>query len=137
LTAACLFVAGVLQATLGADAFTIAWRHSVTHTRWQEDYRVAGGRIVAVESRIEGSGAGMDPPPDARFADGMWRWRPALPPLAALHLTVSPYTEDYRLCARGHCTPLHALVRAPADRIEVVDVRACPAASRMPGERAH
>ena len=121
----CLLVAGAVQASLPADTFTLAWRHSVTKTRWEEDWRVEGNRLAAVESRVEGSGAGMDPPPGARLADGMWHWRPALAPLPELRLTLSPYTADYRLCTRAGCAPLHALVHAPADRIEVVTVRPC------------
>ena len=93
--------------------------------RYSEDWRVEGNRLAAVESRVEGSGAGMDPPPGARLADGMWHWRPALAPLPELRLTLSPYTADYRLCTRAGCAPLHALVHAPADRIEVVTVRPC------------
>lgn len=127
MTGVCLLVAGIVQAAIPADTFTLAWRHSVTHTRWEEDYRVAGDRLIATESRIEGSGAGMEPADDARFADGMWRWRPALPPLPQLALTLSPYTADYRLCMRGHCTALHTLAHARADAVEVVTVKPCAA----------
>jgi hypothetical protein len=125
LTALCLLVAGVVQATLPAESFTLAWRHSVTHTLWEEDYRVEGDRLVATESRIEGSGAGMEPAAGARFAGGKWRWRPDLPALPELRLTLSPYTADYRLCLRGRCSPLHALAHAPAGAVEVVTVRPC------------
>jgi hypothetical protein len=131
----CLLVAGALQASIPADRFTVAWRHSVTHTRWEEDYRVHGDRLVAEQSRIEGSGAGMEPPQDARFADGMWRWQPALAPLPELRLTLSPYTADYRICVHGRCTPLHALVHAAADVVEVVTVRPCPAESATAARR--
>ena len=78
MSAVCFLVAGMLRATLPVDTFTVAWQHSVEKTRWEEDWRVAGRRLVAVESRIEGSGAGMDPPPDARLVDGAWHWHPAL-----------------------------------------------------------
>jgi hypothetical protein len=99
----------------------------VTHTRWEEDYRVEGERLIAVESRIEGSGAGMEPPEDARLVEGMWRWRPGLPPLPELRLTLSPYTADYRLCAQGRCATLHALAHASLDAVEVVTLRPCAA----------
>jgi hypothetical protein len=140
MSAVCLLVAGALQAAIPGDRFTVAWRHSVTHTRWEEDYRVRGDRLVAEESRIEGSGAGMEPPENARFAGGMWRWRPPLAPLPELRLTLSPYTADYRFCVGGRCTPLHALVHAAPDVVEVVAVRPCPVesatAARRRGEAA-
>jgi hypothetical protein len=133
LNAVCLLVAGTLRATLPTDVFTVAWDHSVEKTRWEEDYRVEAAhtdaaridalRLVAVESRVEGFGAGMEPAPGASLRQGVWRWRPALPPLPELRLTVSPYTADYRICWNGGCQPLHTL--AGGDAIEVVTVAPC------------
>lgn len=122
--AACLLVAGVLRATLAADHFTLAWRHSVEKTRWEEHYRVDGRGIVLEESRVEGFGAGMEPPAGAILVDAMWRWRPNLGPLPELRLTSSPYTDDYRICWAARCAGLRELV--PGD-VDVVTVTPCQA----------
>ena len=124
LNAVCLFVAGVLRASLPATEFTVAWSHSVEKTRWEERYRVEGARLVLTQARIQGSGAGMEPAPEARLSDGWWTWRPAMAPLSRLRLTLSPYTRDYDICWGGRCRSLHRLV-ATRTPTAVVDVRPC------------
>jgi hypothetical protein len=80
----CLF-AGASMIRLGVAALTLAWTHSVEKTQWEEDWRLTAQGLVIVESRIEGTGAGMEPPDHARF-DGKWyRWQPKLPPLERSH----------------------------------------------------
>jgi len=142
--AICLVVAGVVRATLPTTELTVAWQHSVEKTRWEERYRIDGTALRLVEARIQGSGAGMEPPPDARLADGWWTWRPKSDPLPALRLTQSTFTRDYDLCWRGQCRTLGSLVAppssapAPHDRsaaqtrpaIDVVEARACAAPRR-------
>ena len=131
----CLFVAGALRAALPTSELTLAWTHSVEKTRWEEDYRVDGDGLRLVVARIQGSGAGMDPPPDAVLRDGYWTWHPYTAPFRELRLTLSSYVADYELCWRGRCATLRQLV-APRDdarsavrdmRIasEVVAVRPC------------
>ena len=124
MNAVCLLVAGALRASIPAQEFTVAWTHSVEKTRWDEHYRVDGARLVLDHARVQGSGAGMEPGPGARLQDGWWTWRPKLPPLPQLRLTLSPYTRDYDICWASRCTPLHTLV-GTADAVGVVDVRAC------------
>jgi hypothetical protein len=34
--------AGLLSTTLAANAFTLAWTHSIEKVRWEEDWRIAG-----------------------------------------------------------------------------------------------
>jgi len=109
----CLMVAGVVQAMLPGERFSIAWRHSVEKTRWEEHYLLSGDRLVLEEGRIEGFGAGMEPPEGARLVDGTWRWRPDVPPLPEVRLTVSPYAGDYTVCWAERCAPLQSLVHAP------------------------
>lgn len=109
--------------------------HSVEKTAWEERYRVDGKMLSLVGARIQGSGAGMDPPPDAQFRNGWWTWRPTIGPLPAIRLTLSSFTRDYDLCWRGRCQSLHRLVstdepegRAQARRIDegtVVEIRSC------------
>jgi len=122
----CLLVAGALRATLATSDFTLAWQHSVEKIRWEERYQASGARLDLVEARIQGSGAGMDPPPDARLRNGWWTWRPNTPPLAELRLSLSPYTRDYDLCWSGRCRALRDVV-ASREPTAVVTVRACQA----------
>jgi hypothetical protein len=105
-------------------AFTLAWAHSVERTEWQEDYRIVAGRLALVEARIRGSGAGMEPPPDAVLDGGWWRYHPGLPPLPELRLTRSTVTADYRLCWDGGCRPLAALAPIRGEG-SVTVLRAC------------
>ncbi|HEX6136376.1 MAG TPA: DUF1850 domain-containing protein [Casimicrobiaceae bacterium] len=116
-----------MRATLPASEFTLAWDHSVEKTRWEERYRIDGARLQLIEARIEGSGAGMDPPPDARMRDGWWIWQPTPAPLAALRLTLSPFTADYELCVRDRCRALRSVI-ADTHETTVVEMRACRAA---------
>lgn len=102
----------MLRASLPADEFTLAWRHSVEKTRWEERYVAEGSRLRLVEARIEALGAGMEPPAGARFVDGWWTWRPQLEPLPELRLTRSSYTSDYRLCWSERCSTLGSLAGA-------------------------
>lgn len=135
MNAVCLLVAGVLRATLPTTEFTLAWTHSVQKTRWEERYRIAGSDLLLVDARIQSSGAGMDPPPQARFRDGWWSWRPSIAPLPELVLTLSPFTRDYDVCWRGQCRALHALVSGSRSSggpvgddtgdVEAVAVRPC------------
>jgi hypothetical protein len=97
---------------LPTDRFTLAWTHSVEKTQWQEDYAIRGSGLALTEARIQGTGAGMEPPPDALFRNGWWHYVPHLPVLPELRLTLSPYTADYRLCWKGRCRPLAKLAGA-------------------------
>jgi hypothetical protein len=124
MSAVCLIVAGVVSATLPTEQFTLSWSHSVEKTRWEETYRVDGDRLALIEARIQGMGAGMEPPDGARFADAWWIWRPNVPPLPALELSRSPYTPDYDICFALRCAELGALTGATGTSI--VTVKPCP-----------
>ena len=71
----CLLSAGALK-TVALAAFTLAWTHSVEKTDWQEDWRITAGGLELVQARVKGSGAGMEPPPEARLVDGWFQWQP-------------------------------------------------------------
>ena len=90
-------------------------------TRWQERYRVYAQRLVLISAAIEALGAGMEPPPEARFADGRWTWAP-MRLLDELHLTQSPYTAPYVIRWNERCGALSTLVH---DNLQTVTVRAC------------
>ena len=138
----CLFVAGALRAALPTSELTLAWTHSVEKTRWEEGYRVDGQRLRLVVARIEGSGAGMDPPPDAVLRDGYWTWHPDAAPFTELRLTLSSYVADYELCWRGRCATLRRLlaphggarsaVQEMPTESEVVAMRACDGGAISP-----
>ena len=104
----CLSVglAAAASTVLAANAFTLAWMHSIEKTRWEEDWRVEGQQLRVVAARITGSGAGMEPPPDAILRDGVWHYRPKLPALPRVLLAHSPYAGSYQLCVAGDCRPI-------------------------------
>ncbi len=96
-----------------ARRFTLAWTHSIERVRWEEDYAVrapiAGqpARLVALQARVRGSAAGMEPATDAVLQDGWYHWQPARAALGELWLTRSAHTPDYDLCVDGAaCRPL-------------------------------
>lgn len=99
--------AGVLR--LAAASFTLGWTHSVEHVRWEEDWRVAPQGLVLVAARVQGSGAGMEPPDDARLTGGWWTWAPMLAPRPEILLAASGATgAGWTLCAGGLCLDLGA-----------------------------
>lgn len=122
--ALCL-AAGALTATLALESFTLAWTHSIEHQRWEEDWRVAGGRLDLLESRLRGFGAGMAPGEGAILRGGVFHDRPALPPQARLRLTHSPYAGHYELCAVSRCLTFEALLPGLPE-YAVITVAPCP-----------
>ena len=98
--------AGALSAVLAVNAFTLSWIHSIEKIRWEEDWRIEAGALVIDEARIRGSGAGMEPPAGAILRDGVWHYRPELPPQAVLRLAHSPHAGGYTLCTATVCAPL-------------------------------
>ena len=121
--AICLLVAGVVHGTVPGTEFTLSWQHSVEKVRWEERYRAEDGHLLLDEARVEGSGAGMEPPADAVKQGGEWSWRPRRT-LPELRLTYSTFTPDYRLCWKDTCRALGALV-GPMPDGTVVIVRPC------------
>lgn len=99
------------QVFLPGEHFTLAWTHSIEKIRWEEDYTVqlsAKGhpRLSLDHARVRGSGAGMEPPEDAKLVKGWYEYTPQGTLPSALRLTRSPYTSDYTLCADGQCQPM-------------------------------
>jgi hypothetical protein len=95
-------VAGLLFAPLG-EAVTLRWTHSVQKTTWEEDYELRPGGLFLAEARVQGTGAGMEPPLDAVLHDGAWHYQPALPVLPSIQLRHSPYVAPYILCHANDC----------------------------------
>jgi len=119
MTALCV-AAAAFSLSLPLQAFTLAWQHSIEKVRWEEDYRITADGLTLVEARIRGSGAGMEPPPDAVLDKGVWRYKPDLPRLPQLRLARSGLVADYQLCWDGACRGLGEIVGSEAAAPEVV-----------------
>lgn len=104
----CLASGGV-KAVLAIASFTLAWQHSVEKIRWEESYRVEADVLVLEEARVQGSGAGMEPPLTSSLKDGFWRWHPKQT-MTELLLTRSEFTPDYQFCAEDRCQSLTEIV---------------------------
>jgi len=109
--------AGALIVALGGDEITLGWRHSVQKTLWEEVWRDTPEGLRLLEARIEGSGAGMDPPDGAKLVDGFWRWRPDLPALAEVVMRRSGATADWRVCVAGACRAMGDYLPEDADPV--------------------
>ena len=105
----CLATAGVVK-SLAVAAFTLSWAHSVEKIEWQEDWRVTPQGLEIVEARVKGSGAGMEPPPEALLKDGWFRWKPQLPVLPEVALGNSGLAGEWRVCRDGACQDLSAIL---------------------------
>jgi hypothetical protein len=88
---------------LSASVFTLSWNHSVEKTSWSETWSVTAAGLVVTAARIEGSGAGMDPPDDAVLDGSGWVYRPHLPPLPRLILADSGTAGAWTVCAGDQC----------------------------------
>lgn len=114
----CIAAGGsLIKAYAGIAAFTLAWTHSVQKTEWEEDWRIVDDRLVISEARVQGTGAGMEPPPESHFDGHYWRWTPTVAPMAELTLRRSGATDDWRLCVDGSCHPLSEALPKSADPI--------------------
>jgi hypothetical protein len=117
--------AGAVAAALAIDSFTLTWIHSIEKIRWEEDWRIEAGALVITEARIRGTGAGMEPPAGSVLKNGVWHFRPALPPQAVLRLSHSPHAGGYTLCTATVCAPLAD--RLPGiDNTATIELRECP-----------
>jgi hypothetical protein len=119
----CLISSGVVK-TLSLAAFTLAWTHSVEKVEWQEDWRVTPRGLELVQARVKGSGAGMEPSPEARLINGWFQWQPQRPPMPELVLGNSGAAGEWRLCADGQCRTLSDIFRSPIGA-NVTTLRGC------------
>lgn len=113
-----------MSAVLAIESFTLTWIHSIEKIRWEEDWRIEAGALVITEARIRGTGAGMEPPAGSVLKNGVWHYRPALPPQAVLRLSHSPHAGGYTLCTTALCQPLADLLPGIAGQA-VIEARAC------------
>jgi hypothetical protein len=119
----CLTSAGVVK-TLSLAAFTLAWTHSVEKIDWQEDWRITPQGLELVQARVKGSGAGMEPTPEARLVDGWFQWRPKRAPMPQVALANSGAAGEWRLCHDGGCQTLSEIFEHPIG-VNVTVMRGC------------
>jgi len=120
----CLIAAGA-TVRLGTVALTLGWTHSVEKTRWEEDYRIMPAGIVVTQDRIQGTGAGMEPPPDAKFDGTWWRYDPHTPPQPKIVLRRSGMTvSDWDICIKGACRAMGDYL--PDKKADPVTLTTCP-----------
>lgn len=110
-------LAGKVVAPLMVGAMTLAWTHSVEKIAWEEDWRATPAGLELVEARVKGSGAGMEPPPEARLVNGSYVWRPKVPPQDEVVMRRSGATADWRVCIEGRCRPMEAYVPPDSDPV--------------------
>ncbi|MER8447481.1 DUF1850 domain-containing protein [Mesorhizobium sp. M1066] len=109
----CILAAGK-TVTLSVAAFTLSWTHSVERTRWEEDWKVTPTGLQLVEARIEGSGAGMEPPEGALLKEGWWSYAPEIDPQRRVVLAASGATGDgWTLCTVQGCRELGIAAGGP------------------------
>ncbi|WP_457090298.1 DUF1850 domain-containing protein [Microvirga sp. P5_D2] len=119
-------LAGKVVAPLMIGAMTLAWTHSVEKIVWEEDWRATPAGLEIVEARVKGSGAGMEPPPEARLVDGSYVWKPKVPPQAEVVMRRSGATADWRICIDGQCRPMEAYVPPEADPVVMKVCKSSP-----------
>jgi hypothetical protein len=78
-----------------------------------------------VQARVKGSGAGMEPPPDARLVEGWFQWQPQRAAMPEVALGNSGAAGEWRLCMDGHCRTLSEIFGFPIGP-NVTTMRACP-----------
>ncbi len=111
--AALCIVVGATLVELSAEHFTLRWEHTVEKTAWEEDYEVVGRWLYLRRARVQGSGAGMEPPSNAVKIGSAWEYRPKGPWRREVVLARSGFGRDYELCVSGACKPLSAWAPAP------------------------
>jgi hypothetical protein len=108
----CLASAGAVK-TLSIAAFTLMWTHSVEKVDWQEDWRLTPQGLELAQARVKGSGAGMEPSPEARLVNGWFQWQPVRAPMPEVVLGNSGAAGEWRVCVRGKCRTLSDIFGKP------------------------
>ncbi|MFB9267750.1 DUF1850 domain-containing protein [Bradyrhizobium erythrophlei] len=119
----CLASAGVVK-TLSIAAFTLAWTHSIEKTAWQEDWTITPAGLELRQARIKGSGAGMEPPPEARLVDGWFQWATTSTARPEVVLGNSGAAGEWRLCHEGRCQTLSEIFGHPIGA-NVITMKIC------------
>jgi hypothetical protein len=112
IAAALCIAVGAQVISLPVRSFTLQWQHTVEKVRWEEHYLVAGDWLLLQRASVLGSGAGMEPPPDAVREGKGWSYRPSDRWRKSVQLARSEFGDDYRLCLQDGCRPLAEFVTA-------------------------
>ncbi len=116
----CLLI-GAVAVALSGDRFTLEWTHSVEKVDWREEWIVNEDGLRLMKAAIKGSGAGMEPGPNAKLENGWWVWRPNRPPVPVLILAASGATPSaWRLCDGDDCRDLGA------EAGNAITIKPCP-----------
>jgi hypothetical protein len=113
---------GAVILRVAAAAFTLSWTHTIEKTEWIERWQVESDHLVLVEAEVEGSGAGMEPPLDARLEGRFYVWRPN-ETREEIVLRRDSHAGDWRLCAAGRCAALGDWLKIDADPVAL---KPCP-----------
>lgn len=106
IASALCIVVGTALVQVPAQRFTLRWQHTVEKILWEEDYVVAGEWLYLSGARVQGSGAGMEPPPDAVKVGTAWHYRPPQRWHREVRLARSAFGLDYELCIDDACRPM-------------------------------
>ncbi len=116
----CLLI-GAIAVALSGDRFTLEWTHSVERTAWREEWGISPEGLRLMKAAIKGSGAGMEPGPQAHLDGDWWVWTPRLPPQPELVLAASGATPSaWRFCDGADCRDLGA------EAGQAIPLRPCP-----------
>ena len=120
-------LAGGKTIVVAISAFTLSWTHSVEKTEWREHWELTPAGLELAEAAVKGSGAGMDPGPDAVLREGWWVWEPGLAPQQRISLAASGATgRGWTLCHDGGCMEVGAAAG------DAVILEPCPEPSGTP-----
>jgi len=98
---------GTKVTTFAISFFTLVWTHSVEKVEWQEDWKIINSKLKIVESRVKGSGAGMEPPADSKLIKGWWVYKPKVSAKDELILATSETNiKNWNICFNGNCEEL-------------------------------
>ncbi len=129
----CIALVGIAGAVvLPTDTITLSWTHTVEGTPWEEDYAIRDGALAVTRARVKRSGAGMDAPDGAVWAQGWWHYAPLLPPLREVVLANSSFAPGYTVCWSGQCRPLSAMIAAGSP--VTLAARACDSKRQPPSD---
>lgn len=116
---------GLQTIPLETNHLTLTWMHSVEKIRWEEDYERQDAVIKLQAARIQGSGAGMDPPEDAIFKNGFWSYQPILEAQPSYLFRLSRYTKNYEICIADQCRIISDYFTNNQPLQDVVELTVC------------
>lgn len=111
-------------AAVPAPAFTLSWTHSVEKVVWRESYVLHPDGLHLTEAAVQGTGAGMEPPPEARRVNGWYVYAPdrMVPEIV---IPDSAFTAAMTLCAAGRCAPVSTWAQRPPGDVRPVRLWPC------------